>query len=147
MDKKIYIWGTGRLVGKVLGVHMNINNITGFIDNNESITTHMDKPVLNPNKLKTIDFDAVIVINSYANRIEEQSIELGLDTTKFIYVYSNFNLVDKNKNYKFVNEILGEELSTIIQKRYELIRCIDLKKSSLITPPPTIFQAFGTISA
>lgn len=40
---KIYIWGTGRLTGMVVGRWISIDRIVGFIDNNESINEYMGK--------------------------------------------------------------------------------------------------------
>lgn len=33
--KKIFIWGTGRLIGKVVGKYISIEEVTGFIDSNK----------------------------------------------------------------------------------------------------------------
>lgn len=33
---KLFIWGTGRLVGKVVGRYIDINDVAGFIDNDRT---------------------------------------------------------------------------------------------------------------
>ena len=33
MKMKLFIWGTGRLVGKVVGRYIDIDKVCGFIDN------------------------------------------------------------------------------------------------------------------
>ena len=40
---KTYIWGTGRLTGMVLGRYISIEEIEGFIDNDESKNEYMGK--------------------------------------------------------------------------------------------------------
>lgn len=40
---KILIWGTGRLVGKVVGRYIDIERVSGFIDNDSTKTEYMGK--------------------------------------------------------------------------------------------------------
>lgn len=44
----LYIWGTGRLVGHVLESRINIQDVAGFIDNNEDKIEYMGKPIYRP---------------------------------------------------------------------------------------------------
>lgn len=44
----LYIWGTGRLVGHVLGSRIKMSDVAGFIDNNANKTEYMGKPVYRP---------------------------------------------------------------------------------------------------
>lgn len=45
---KLYIWGTGRLVGKVVGRYVDINKVEAFIDNNRGKIEYMGKKVVSP---------------------------------------------------------------------------------------------------
>ena len=38
---KLYIWGTGRLVGKVVGRSIDIEDVEAFIDNNANKKEYM----------------------------------------------------------------------------------------------------------
>lgn len=44
---KIYMWGTGRIAGKVLDVYMKIDDIEGFIDNSGKKDVYMGKKYSN----------------------------------------------------------------------------------------------------
>ena len=44
----IYIWGTGRLTVKVVGRHISLEKVTGFVDNNKSKKEYLGKPVYTP---------------------------------------------------------------------------------------------------
>ena len=43
---KIYVWGTGRLVGMVIGKYLTLEQIEGFVDNNECKKEHLSKKKL-----------------------------------------------------------------------------------------------------
>ena len=119
---EIYIWGTGRLVGKVLGEHIDEKKVRGFIDNDISKKTFMGKRVVRPEEMLKIEYDAILVITIYSQEIYEQSMELGLDLNKMIFVYANYITSDININYELAQEVLGEAYSNIIKNRYLLIR-------------------------
>lgn len=127
----IYIWGTGRLVGKVLGRYILLDNVEGFIDNNTEKITYMGKKVISPNELLTIDYDAVVVANLYSKDIYSQCIELGLDIKKFIFLYANCYLEDFNSDYAFVEKILGKTYADIVKNRYHVVRDLDISEGEL----------------
>lgn len=118
----IYIWGTGRLVGKVLGEQIDEKEVKGFIDNDASKKTFMRKKVFRPEELLGIEYDAILVITIYSQEIYEQSRELGLDLDKMIFVYANYKARDINTNYELARKVLGEAYSDMIKNRYLLIR-------------------------
>lgn len=122
---KLFIWGTGRLVGKVVGRYIDIENVSGFIDNDERKTEYMGKKVYSPLVLKNMEYDAICVANLFAEEIYHQCKELGIDTDKVIFLYSNCKLQDMNKNYEFVKDILGEEYADIIAQRYHVVRGVE----------------------
>ena len=85
---KIYIWGTGRLTGMVVGRWISIDRIEGFIDNNESINEYMGKKVVRPVELLNVQYDAILVANLFAKEIQAQCEEIGIDSEKVIYLYN-----------------------------------------------------------
>lgn len=125
---KLYIWGTGRLVGKVLGKYIKEEQVSGFIDNNVNIVNFMGKKVISPQQLKNEKYDVIIVCNMYSKSIYQQSIQLGIDVNKMIFLYANISKVDMNKDYKFVESILGEEYKKIIRNRYHMVRNLELQE-------------------
>lgn len=121
----IYIWGTGRLVGQVVGKHIDINKVDGFIDNDKTKKEHMGKRVFSPEEMADREYDAICVANLYAKEIYIQCRDLGLCLDKLIFLYSNSVLQDMNKDYGFVEAVLGKEYAEIIKKRYHVIRGVE----------------------
>ncbi len=122
---KKYIWGTGRLTGMVIGRFINLDDIEAFIDNDGRKTEYMGKEVLRPEALSGLEYDAVIVANLYSKEIQEQGGRLGLDLSKFIYLYSNCSVLDMNKDYAFVERVLGKEYADVVRKRHHIVRGVD----------------------
>lgn len=121
----IYVWGTGRLVGKVVGKYISLSCITGFIDNNKRENVYMGKPVIFPEELLTMHYDAILVINLYSKEIYKQCVQMGIDLDKVIFVYENYELHDLNCNYNLAKSVLGEEYSKIIKNRYHIVRGVE----------------------
>lgn len=121
----LYIWGTGRLVGKVIGKYIDIKDVTAFIDNDRSKNLYMGKPVIHPEKMTNIEYDAIVVVNLFREEIQKQCRELNIDLNKVIFAYENCSLVDVNSNYIFVEKIVGKSFSDIIKNRYHSVRGVE----------------------
>lgn len=126
----LYIWGTGRLVGHVLESRINIQDVAGFIDNNEDKIEYMGKPIYRPSDFSRggvleNDFSAILVTTVYSAQIRKQCIELGIDLDKVIFLYNNIQMLDFNKDYKFISNIVGKEYAEIIRNRYHLVRSME----------------------
>lgn len=120
---KIYIWGTGRLARKVIGRYVDIDEVEGFIDNDKSKAEYMGKQVVHPAELA--DYDAILVANLYREEIARQCLELGIAMEKVIFLYSNCTMEDANKDYGFVEKILGKEYADIVRNRYHAVRGVE----------------------
>lgn len=118
----IYIWGTGRLVGKVLGEFIEEGQIAGFIDNDPAKKSFMGKRVFAPVEMEDREYDAILVITIHAKEIYDQSKELQLDLDKMIFVYNNYVAMDINTNYTLAEKIFGKVYSDVIRNRYLLVR-------------------------
>ncbi len=118
----IYIWGTGRLVGKVLGEFIEESQIAGFIDNDSAKKSFMGKRVFAPIEMEEREYDAILVITIHAKEIYDQSKELQLDLDKMIFVYNNYVAMDINTNYTLAEKIFGKVYSDVIRNRYLLVR-------------------------
>lgn len=121
----LYVWGTGRLVGKVIGKYVQLDKVDGFIDSNKKTDEYMGKKVILPAELVNMDYDAVLVINLYSKEIYEQCKELGINLDKVIFTYENFELKDMNQNYEFIKSVVGEEYTQIIKNRYHIVRGVE----------------------
>ncbi len=122
---KLYIWGTGRLVGKVVGRYIDIDDVEAFIDNDKNKKEYMGKAVYLPEELVKLEYDAICVANLFCKEIYAQCVELGIDLDKVIFLYNNCDLCDVNKNYDFVNQVLGKEYAEIVKKRYHVVRGVE----------------------
>lgn len=121
----IFVWGTGRLVGKVVDRYIKLEQIAGFIDNDNEKKEYMGKKVYQPIELVELKYDAICVANLYSMEIYEQCIEIGIDINKVIFLYNNCEMNDMNKDYKFVESILGKEYANVIRERYHVIRGVE----------------------
>ncbi len=124
---KIYVWGTGRLTGKVLGKYLAVDQVTAFVDNDERKQEWLGKPVIRPAELVKRDYDAVIVITLHSPEIYQQSKALGLDMKKMIFLYQNIALHDLNQDYDLVASIFGREYAAIVKDRYHLVRGVETR--------------------
>ena len=125
----IYIWGCGRLTGKILGRYIALEDVEGFIDNNITIKEYMGKKVFTPNEIVGREYDAIIVANLYSREIYEQCRSMNYDLKKMIFVYSNCYMRDLNTDYKFIEKVLGTECADAIKNRYHIVRDLDINDS------------------
>ncbi len=128
---KVYVWGTGLILSRILEYRIGLEKITAFIDNDETKTNYMGKKVLRPDEI-AVGYDAIIVASTHTIEIRKQCIELGLDMKKIIFLYNNISMQDLNENYCLVEEILGNEYADIIRNRYHLVR--NISKDEIIKP-------------
>ncbi|MCR5762006.1 MAG: TylF/MycF family methyltransferase [Treponema sp.] len=121
----VYVWGTGRLVGKVVGKYIDLNSVKAFIDNDKNKKNYMDKPVVHPTEIHNADFDVILVANLFRKEIRKQCIELGIDLGKVVFAYENCDMVDVNQDYDFVEKALGKDFADVIKNRYHAVRGVD----------------------
>lgn len=121
----ILIWGTGRLAGKVVGKHVALADVRAFVDNDKAKAEYMGKPVVQPEKLSAMHYDAILVANLFREQIEKQCRELGIPMERVIFLYENCVLSDVNKDYRFVESVVGEAYAERIKNRYRVIRTVE----------------------
>ena len=119
---KIFVWGTGRITGKIVGKWISLENIEAFIDNNVEIKEYMGKRVIQPSELLQESYDAIIVANLFSKQIKEQCLNLHIDVNKVIFPYENAIIQDMNQDYAFIANVLGKVYAEKIENRYHLVR-------------------------
>lgn len=127
--KKIYVWGTGLILARILDYWIDLNSIEAFIDNNPNKKEYMGKKVLRPCELED-DYDAIIVANTHTKEIFAQCKELRIDLNRVIFLYNNIKPCDINSNYELITTVLEESYARIIKERYHLVR--DVSKYEII---------------
>lgn len=122
---RIYVWGTGRLVGKVVGKLIELDEIAGFIDNDCNKIEFMGKKVYSPYEMVSHHYDAIVVATIYAKEVYIQCKELGLELNKIIYLYDNYEVKDLNMDYDFISTILGKKNAELVKHRHHIIRGVE----------------------
>lgn len=121
----LLVWGTGRLVGKVVGKYVELDKISAFVDNNKNKKEYMGKRVLHPENVVQMEYDAILVANFFQVEIRKQCQSLGIDLKRVIFLYNNYTLEDVNKDYNFVEQILGKEYAEVVKHRYHVVRGVE----------------------
>ncbi|MDE7312843.1 MAG: hypothetical protein K2N87_14675 [Eubacterium sp.] len=122
---RLFVWGTGRLAGKVVGKYIAAESVTAFIDNNPDKKEYMGRQVLSPKEAAESEYDAVVVINLYSREIYRQCEQIGMDLAKVIFLYNNCMLWDLNRDYEFVERVLGADYAAAVKNRYRVIRGVE----------------------
>lgn len=122
MDKKYYVWGTGRLAGISMHEYFYNVEIEGYIDSNENINMYNGIKVIRPKDILQLHYDAIFVANLYTREIYDTCVTLGIDLSKVIFLYNNMFLNDYNKNYDYISKIMGEDFSSSLKNRNYMIR-------------------------
>lgn len=122
---QLYVWGTGRLTGKVLGKYLDVNRVTAFVDNDQKKREWLGKPVISPEELLHRNYDAVVVITLHSQEIYQQSKNLGFNMRKMIFLYQNVVLQDMNQNYHLIEQIFGHDYAETVKERYHLVRGVE----------------------
>ena len=121
----IFIWGTGRMLGNFLGKHIAEDKVEGFIDSNKKEEKYLGKRIYTPDEILSVYFDAIIVVTTYAAEIRQQCIDIGIDLSKVIFIFNNYEITDINTNYKLADTILGKDYVQKIKTRYHVIRSME----------------------
>ena len=144
------MFGTGLSAEKALKSIKSISDIIAYADNNYNKhgTEYKGVKIINPNELKTLDFDYVIIAIIKYKEVCEQLIKIGIDTSKIIayfdtnsvykkdfdtifnvgvFIKDNYDLKIQKMNAKLDNlpyEINGDKNAPIIKNIEETIRIL-----------------------
>lgn len=123
---KIYIWGTGFAARELLEDELKELNIAGFIDSDPTKESPNGSVTYTPDALGDLEYDLVIVATGYAKEIYLKANELGLDMSKFLFVYNNYDYRDLNNSYAAASKMLSAEMIDSIKGRCRVIRSMDI---------------------
>lgn len=118
----IYVWGTSPLAGRIVGHVILLEEVKGFIDNYFTGQEFMDKPVIRPDSVLNSSYDAIVVASTYADEIYRQSKAIGLDTGRMVFPFANIRTEDLNKDYGFVEAVLGTEYADMVKHRNHIVQ-------------------------
>ncbi len=116
--KRILVWGTGRLAKKFIDNQYN-GEIIGFIETKKSATSYMGLPIYDSMEIP-IEYDYIIVANSYATEIYEWCLKLKIDASKLIFLYGVKQRVGCTEKI-IIKEILSEKNYILYCKEFGLL--------------------------
>lgn len=85
----------------------------------------MGKKVFSPEEVVNMKYDAIIVANLFSREIYLQCQQIGISLGKVIFLYNNCVLEDINKDYDFIESIIGEEFAELVKRRYHVVRGVE----------------------
>lgn len=108
---KVLLWGTGKIANEVLDNCLTLGKyeIVGVIDNNKNKKMFREYPVYNPESIKKLKFDKIVILTDYFEEIKKQIDENFPELSSII----------ENKNFFYKESLL---------QRYSDVENIELKK-------------------
>ena len=138
---KLLIWGTGNYARRFIENKYN-GEIIGFIETNKSSDTYMDKPVYDSREIPK-EYDYIIVANSYATEIYNWCLQLGISTSKLIFLsgvkqqlgctdMSVLKSIMSDANYTIFCEEFGMASETFVKPDAETYQRLNKRPSFMI---------------
>jgi hypothetical protein len=81
---RILIWGTGKIAQNFIKNQYS-GEVIGFIETNRTIDMYMGKPVYDSREIPK-EYDYIIIANSYATEIFHCCKQLGIETSRLIFL-------------------------------------------------------------
>ena len=106
----IYVWGAGCGASELLQRGLELDRITAFVDSYPSGADFLGKPVILPEKMDLSDVDLLIITARHADTICDRCSELEIPGEKCLYLKNHAALVDRNRDCRAAEDILGTEL-------------------------------------
>lgn len=126
MKEKVLIFGTGS-VAEVLVEEIDSNKveIVAFINSNIQIKEFHGYRVIQPEQMKSYEYDYIIVASGYYLQIEKILLELGIDKNKIIGF-----IFDEDESYQGMSQNLGNYLDI----RYNRNHIYSMLKTNRLYP-------------
>ncbi len=126
----IIIFGTGSSC-KIVESGLNTNtNIICYLDNNKKKwgKINNNREIKNPNEIKNMDYDYVVIASQYNNEIYTQLINLGVEESKILEFYMYFGLYYNHvaKRIYYMSTI-SEQVEAIATGISYMVNAIDVK--------------------
>lgn len=137
-EKKVLVWGTGRSAKLFLKEAINCE-IVGFVQSKKSEDLYDNVKVYEPDEIKELTWDVMIVASVYAEEIKITIDNLGIDTSKVVFlryfirgenVNANLYLLKDIVSEVYYNKIVSEVncLLTIPRMEYDKIHLCEMDK-------------------
>ena len=103
---KLYIWGTGCGAGDLADHGLDMSQVCAFLDSAPVSGSFLGRPVLRPEEVKNGDIDLILVTRRHVDDIAHKAAELGIGAEKLVFLKSNWQLCDRNRDYTAAEALL-----------------------------------------
>ena len=115
MKYKVLVWGTGSTAKEVIDNSQNWD-VIGFIESYKSANEYHGVPLYTPNNLP-VEYDYIVVANSYATEIATLCRKMSLDFDKIVFMIGT-KIQQGCTDDNFLKHFLGEKNWTLYCAEY-----------------------------
>lgn len=119
--RRVYVWGLGIKFSLLLDRIIQLDDITGFIDNKVAGEFYLNRRVYSPKEIVEMDYDAIIVANNSTEEIYRQCQELSINLEKVIFIYRNYTFSCLNNTFELEKEVFGEKYANYLKNKYHIV--------------------------
>ena len=83
---KILIWGTGHWSESFLAMSGIEEQVVGYVESQKSKEIYRGKTVYASNEVKELDFDIIIIANSFTEEIMKEIEKQGIECEKAVFL-------------------------------------------------------------
>ncbi len=118
---ELLIWGRGIKFSLLKDRFIDMSSVIGFVDNDKSLDAYLDRPIYAPEQINSLEYDALIVASNSTEAIYRQCIEEGIELSKTIFLYRNWQLQPLNDTYDLMEKVFGKEFTCFHKRKYHVV--------------------------
>lgn len=127
MDRQVLIWGTGKNAERIIQAQKGINaKIIGLIETKKKSEEMWGFPVYDANEIR-VNYDWIIVANTYTKEIYRYIQDIQIDSDKIIYL-KFCPYIDPYQKIEMIRDILGEQIFQLYCSEYQILEHSFFKK-------------------
>jgi len=119
---KLYIWGTGCGAGDLIDHGLDVSQVCAFLDSAPASDSFLGRPVLRPEEVKDEGTDLILVASRHVEEIASKAAKLGITADKLVFLKSNWQLCDRNRDYTAAESILDQSYLDSVRAPQHAVR-------------------------
>jgi len=119
---KLYIWGTGCGAGDLIDHGLDVSQVCAFLDSAPASDSFLGRPVLRPEEVKDEGTDLILVASRHVEEIASKAAKLGITADKLVFLRSNWQLCDRNRDYTAAESILDQSYLDSVRAPQHAVR-------------------------
>jgi len=119
---KLYIWGTGCGAGDLIDHGLDVSQVCAFLDSAPASDSFLGRPVLHPEEVKDEGTDLILVASRHVEEIASKAAKLGITADKLVFLKSNWQLCDRNRDYTAAESILDQSYLDSVRAPQHAVR-------------------------